>query len=78
MEPLQPAGDWWETLQKRLYAPDSDLASAVVDSKVQAPPAATENLQPDNQAQTPDTSKMLCKQQPVDRAQITNVRLAKQ
>ena len=75
---IQPAGDWWEILQERLYAPDSDLTSAVTDSNVQAPPAATENLQPDNQAQTPDTSKMLCKQQPVDRAQITNVRLAKQ
>ena len=29
VEPLQPAQNWWETLQERLYAPDSDLLSAV-------------------------------------------------
>ena len=60
---IQPAQNWWERLQERLCAPDSDLASAVADPNVQAPPAATEDLQPDNQAQTPDTAKMLCKQQ---------------
>ena len=63
VETLQPAQNWWEILQERLYTPDSDLASAVADPNVQAPPAATEDLQPDNQAQTPDTAKMLCKQQ---------------
>ena len=62
---IQPAQNWWERLQERLCAPDSDLASAVADPNVQAPPAAIEDLQPDNQAQTPDTSKMLCKQQMV-------------
>ena len=40
---IQPAQDWWETLQKRLYAPDTDLVSAVADPNVQAPPAATED-----------------------------------
>ena len=29
VEPLQPAQNWWEILQKRLYAPDSDLVSAL-------------------------------------------------
>ena len=28
-ETLQPAQNWWETLQERLYAPDSDLVSAI-------------------------------------------------
>ena len=62
VEPLQPAGDWWEKLQERLYAPDTDLVSAVTDPNVQGPPDATEDFQPDNQAQVSDTSKMLCKQ----------------
>ena len=44
---IQPAQNWWETLQKRLYVPDSDLVSAVADPNVQAPPAATEDCQPD-------------------------------
>lgn len=74
---IQPTQNWWETLQKRLYAPDSDLVSAVADSKVQAPPTATEDLQPDTQAQAADTSKVLCKQRCFDRSQTTNVRLAK-
>ena len=26
---IQPAQNWWETLQERLYAPDSDLVSAL-------------------------------------------------
>ena len=26
---IQPAQNWWETLQERLYAPDSDLVSAI-------------------------------------------------
>ena len=29
VETLQPAQNWWETLQERLYAPDSDLVSAL-------------------------------------------------
>ena len=29
VEPLQPAQNWWEILQERLYAPDSDLVSAL-------------------------------------------------
>ncbi len=29
MEALQPAQNWWETLQERLYAPDSDLVAAI-------------------------------------------------
>ena len=29
VETLQPAQNWWETLQERLYAPDSDLVSAI-------------------------------------------------
>jgi anti-sigma factor RsiW len=78
MEPLQPAQNWWETLQERLYAPDSDLVSTVTDPNVQGPPDATEDLQPDNQAQAPDASKMLCKQRCFDRAQTANIRLAKQ
>ena len=41
VETIQPAGDWWERLQKRLCAPDSDLVPEVTDSNVQAPPAAT-------------------------------------
>lgn len=44
---IQPAQNWWETLQKRLYVHDSDLVSAVADPNVQAPPAATEDCQPD-------------------------------
>ena len=28
-ETIQPAQNWWETLQERLYAPDSDLVSAI-------------------------------------------------
>lgn len=75
---IQPAGDWWETLQERLYAPDSDLVPTVADPNVQGPPDATKDFQPDNQAQALDPSKMLCKQHCLDRAQITNVRLAKQ
>ena len=74
---IQPAQDWWETLQERLYAPDTDLVSAVADSNVKTPPAATEDFQPDTQAQTPDASKVLCKKRCFDRAQTTNVRLAK-
>ena len=62
VEPLQPAGDWWKTLQERLYVPDSDLVSAVTDPNVQGPPDTTEDFQPDNQAQVSDTSKMLPKQ----------------
>ena len=57
---IQPAQNWWETLQERLYAPDSDLVSAVADLNVQTPPAANEDLQPNNQTQAADTSKMLC------------------
>ena len=75
---IQPAQNWWETLQERLYAPDSDLVSTVTDPNVQGPPDATEDLQPDNQAQAPDASKMLCKQRCFDRAQTANIRLAKQ
>lgn len=78
MGDIQPTQNWWETLQKRLYAPDSDLVSAVADPNVQAPPAATEELQPDNQTQAPDASKMLYKKQRFDCAQATNVRVAKQ
>ncbi|RKU06583.1 hypothetical protein C6502_20305 [Candidatus Poribacteria bacterium] len=74
---IQPAQDWWETLQERLYAPDTDLVSAVADSNVKTPPAVTEDCQPDTQAQTPDASKVLCKKRCFDRAQTTNVRLAK-
>ena len=74
---IQPAQDWWETLQERLYAPDTDLVSAVADSNVKTPPAATEDFQPDTQAQTPDASKVLCKKRCFDRARTTNVRLAK-
>jgi excisionase family DNA binding protein len=29
VEDIQPAQNWWETLQERLYAPDSDLVSAI-------------------------------------------------
>ena len=29
VEVLQPAQNWWETLQERLYVPDSDLVSAI-------------------------------------------------
>ena len=29
VEVLQPAQNWWETLQERLYAPDSDLVAAI-------------------------------------------------
>ncbi len=29
VETLQPAQNWWEALQKRLYAPDSDLVSEI-------------------------------------------------
>ena len=29
VETLQPAQNWWETLQERLYVPDSDLVSAI-------------------------------------------------
>ena len=29
VETLQPAQNWWEILQERLYAPDSDLVSAI-------------------------------------------------
>ena len=29
VEALQPAQNWWETLQERLYAPDSDLVAAI-------------------------------------------------
>ena len=75
---IQPAGNWWETLQERLYAPDSDLGSVVADPNVQESPDTTEDFQPDNQAQALDTSKMLCKQRCLDRAQSANVRLAKQ
>ena len=75
---IQPAQNWWETLRERLYAPDSDLVSTVTDPNVQGPPDATEDLQPDNQAQAPDASKMLCKQRCFDRAQTANIRLAKQ
>ena len=69
---IQPAQNWWETLQKRLYAPDSDLVSAVADPNVQVPPTATEEFQPDNQTQAADTSKVLCKKRRFDRAQTTN------
>ena len=69
---IQPAQNWWETLQERLYAPDSDLVSAVADPNVQAPPAANEDLQPNNQTQAADTSKMLCEKRRFDRAQTTN------
>ena len=78
VEPLQPAQNWWETLQERMYAPDSDLVSTVTDPNVQGPPDATEDFQPDNQAQAPDASKILCKQRCFDRAQTANIRLAKQ
>ena len=74
---IQPAQNWWETLQKRLYAPDSDLVSTVADPNVQAPSTATEDFQPDTQAQTPEAPKVLCKKRCFDRAQTTNVRLAK-
>ena len=74
---IQPAQNWWETLQERLYAPDSDLVSTVTDPNVQAPPTATEDFQSDTQAQTPDASKVLCKKQCFDRAQTTNARLVK-
>ncbi len=66
---LQPPQNWWETLQERLYPPDSDLMSAVPDPNVQGPLDATEDFQPDNQTQVPSTSKMLCKQRCFDRAQ---------
>ena len=66
---LQPAQDWWETLRGRLYAPDSDLVSAVADPNAQTPPAATKDFQPDNPTQAPSTSKMLRKQRCFDRAQ---------
>ena len=33
VETLQPAQNWWETLQERLYAPDSDLVSAIQASR---------------------------------------------
>ena len=75
---IQPAQNWWETLQERLYAPDSDLVSPVADLNVQTPPAANEDLQPNNQTQAADTSKVLCKQQRFNCAQTTNIRLAKQ
>ena len=78
VEPLQPAQNWWETLQERLYPPDSDLVSTVANPNVQGPPDATEDFQSDNQAQAPDASKMLCKQRCFDRAQTANIRLAKQ
>ena len=65
---LQPPQNWWETLQERLYAPDSDLGT-VIDPNVQEPPDATEDFQSDNQTQVPSTSKMLCKQRCFDRAQ---------
>ncbi len=69
---IQPAQNWWETLQERLYAPDSDLVSAVADLNVQTPPAANEDLQPNNQTQAADTSKMLCEKRRFNRAQTTN------
>ena len=75
---IQPAQNWWETLQERLYPPDSDLVSTVANPNVQGPPDATEDFQSDNQAQAPDASKMLCKQRCFDRAQTANIRLAKQ
>ena len=75
---IQPAQNWWETLQERLYTPDSDLVSAVADPNVQTPQAATEDLQPDHQTQVSDTSKVLCKQRRFDCTQTTNIRLAKQ
>ena len=62
---IQPTQNWWKMLQEHLYTPDSDLVPAAADPNVQAPPAATEDLQPDNPAQPPDTSKILCKQQMV-------------
>ena len=74
---IQPAQNWWKTLRERLYAPDSDLAPTVVEPNVQGSPDATEDFPPDNQAQAPDTSKILCKQRCLDRAQTTNVLLAK-
>ena len=72
VEDIQPAQNWWETLQERLYAPDSDLVSAVADPNVQVPSTATEEFQPDNQTQASDTSKVLCKKRRFDRAQTTN------
>ncbi len=69
---IQPAQNWWETLQKRLYAPDSDLVSAVADPNAQVPSIATEEFQPDNKTQASDASKVLCKKRRFGRAQTTN------
>ena len=69
---IQPAQNWWERLQKRLYALGSDRVSTVIaDPTIQVSPDATEDFEP-------DTSKMLCKQRCLDRGQITDIRLAKQ
>ena len=75
---IQPAGDWWERLRKRLYTPDSSPVSTVADPNVQGPPTATDDFQSDNQKQGPDASEVLCKKQRFDCAQTTDARLAKQ
>ena len=48
----------------------------VVDPNPQAPPAATEDFQPDKQTEGPDALKLLSEQQRFDHPEITDIRLS--
>ena len=48
----------------------------VADPNPQAPPAATEDFQPDNQTEGPDALKLLSEQQRFDHPEITDIRLS--
>ena len=50
--------------------------SEVVDPNPQAPPAATEDFQTDNQTEGPDALKLLSEQQRFDHPEITDIRLS--
>ncbi len=48
----------------------------VADPNIQAPPAATEDFEPDSQTEGPDTPKILRERRRFDRPQITDIRLS--